>query len=479
MISKAFEKLVIGAYDRARTAFSGTKESAGQRLFIGEAADPYDFRIKRPVYLDPNQHIYIVGGSGMGKTKHLESLLVQDVAAGRGFANLDFHGDASRSLLHHLASSRGLLGELSHRLVLIQPSDPAYAVGFNPLSSSGRASYGTALGLLQIVRRLWGADVLGTRTEELTRNLFAPLSEAGESLDMAEIFLTVRSFRDQILERVRNSEVRRYWKERYDPLSEKMQAVYREAVLNKFSAFLADPNILSMVGQKESAINLRRIMDEAGWLTIDLNKGELKANAYLLGAFFLAKLTDAGFSRTGISETERRPFYLYADEFQNVASESFVEVLTEARKYKLFFRLAHQHLTQLDWDLRAAIFGNVGAIFGFAVGHQDAVALAPELDPRQPQRWQRILGELRVGEAVLKQKGQPPVIVKIRQVITPHLSNSEIEALKALSHRRYARPKSEVLQEIENRREAFTHSRYPEKEPDNGNDGGNGGQKEW
>jgi hypothetical protein len=234
-----------------------------------------------------------------------------------------------------------------------------------------------------------------------------------------------------------------------------------------------------MVGQKESAINLRRIMDEAGWLTIDLNKGELKANAYLLGAFFLAKLTDAGFSRTGISETERRPFYLYADEFQNVASESFVEVLTEARKYKLFFRLAHQHLTQLDWDLRAAIFGNVGAIFGFAVGHQDAVALAPELDPRQPQRWQRILGELRVGEAVLKQKGQPPVIVKIRQVITPHLSNSEIEALKALSHRRYARPKSEVLQEIENRREAFTHSRYPEKEPDNGNDGGNGGQKEW
>src|SRR5262245_19570499 len=480
MIVKALEILAIGAYDKARLASPTRNYPAGERLSIGYAADAYDSRIKRPVFLDPDQHLYVVGGSGMGKTKLLEGLLVQDIVNGRGFANLDFHGDANRCLLRHLASKTGGLHDeaLSRRLIVIRPSDPAYAVGFNPLASCGRPPYGIALELLQIVRRLWGADALGIRSEELTRNLFATLVEAGESLDMAEVFLSVGSFRERVLERVRNFEVRRYWKERYDTLSQKMQAVYREPVLNKFSQFLQDPNILAIVGQQQT-LNFRRIMDEAGWLVIDLNKGDLKANAYLLGAFFLAKLTDAVFSRADIPETDRTPFYLYADEFQNVASESFVEVLTEARKYKLRFRLAHQHLAQLDRDVRAAIFGNVGAISGAAAGHEDATAPAPELDPRCPRRWERILGELKVGEAVFKQKRQPPVVVKVRQVITPLVRDSAIEALKASSYRHYARPKSEVLREIEKRRETFTGSRFPKEETDHGANRGNEGQRDW
>src|SRR5262249_31196220 len=159
--------------------------------------------------------------------------------------------------------------------------------------------------------------------------------------------------------KVRNPEVRYYFRFRYGRLTEGMQSAFRDPVLNKVAAFLTDPDILAMVGQRSSVVNFRGIMDDGGSLIIDLGKGELKANSYLLGGFFLAKMKEAAFSRGNLPEEARRPFYLYLDEFQNVAASNFIEVLTEARKYKLYFRLAHQHLDQLDRELRAAIVGNV------------------------------------------------------------------------------------------------------------------------
>jgi Type IV secretion-system coupling protein DNA-binding domain len=478
------EKILIKTYDNARALFSDESDLRGKGFFIGHATDPYDSRITRPVYLDQAQHLWVLGATGMGKTKLLESMLEQDIAEGHGFANIDFHGDATRDLLRHLAAR---LGDLRHdfmrgRLVFIKPSDPEYAVGFNPLMRSGGSAYGTALELLEIVRRLWAVDALGPRSQEIIRNLFAALVEADETLDMTEVFLGDASFRERVLDRVKNMAVRHYWQFRYGTLSEKMRAMYREPTVNKFSAFLSDPNILAMVSQKESTVNFRRIIDAGGWLVIDLNKGELKANAYLLGAFFVAKLKEAAFSRVDLAESTRRQVSVYLDEFQNVSTDNFVEILTEARKYKLFFRLCHQHLGQTNRDLKAAVVGSA-SIISFRLSHQDAAALAPELDVKEARRWEQKLTQLQVGEAVLKRKGETPLVVKIRPVVTPAVSEHDVLAVVEFSRTRYGKPKSEVLRQIEERRQAlflagFPPSQLSEKGSDHGNEGSEG-QSDW
>jgi DNA helicase HerA-like ATPase len=455
------ERMLIKTYDKARTIFTPDTGHRQKGFFIGQSSDPYDSRITRPVFIDEAQHLWVLGATGMGKTKLLECMLEQDVAEGRGFANIDFHGDATRDLLRHLAARLG--GDLRHdlmqgRLVFIKPSDPNYAVGFNPLMNS-RSAYGTALELLEIVRRLWAADALGPRSQEFMRNLFAAFVEAGETLDMTETFLADASFRERVLLAVKNVEVRHYWQFRYGTLSDKMRAMYREPTVNKFGAFLSDPNILAMVSQKESTVNFRHVMDNGAWLVIDLNKGELKANAYLLGAFFVAKLKDAAFSRVDLPESARRQVSVYLDEFQNVSTDNFVEILAESRKYKLFFRLCHQNLAQINRDLKAAVVASA-SIISFRLSHQDAAALAPELDSKEARRWEQKLTQLQIGEAVLKPKGERPVVVKIRSVITPPASDADVAAVVDCSRTLYGKPKSEVLRQVEERRQAL-RARFP------------------
>jgi hypothetical protein len=453
------EKMAIKTYDKARTIFSDETNRQRKGLFIGHAADPYDSRITRPVYLDQAQHLWVLGAPGMGKTKLLEAMLEQDIAERRGFANIDFHGDATRDLLCHVAANlEDLRQDLTKgRFVFIKPSDPEHSVGFNPLMKSGSA-YATALELAEIVRKLWAADSLGPRSQEVIRNLFAALVEAGESLDMASVFLSDASFRAQVLEKVKNVEVNYYWQDRFGKLSEKMQAMYREPTLNKFSVFLSDPNILAMVSQKNSTVNFRRLMDSGAWLAIDLNKGELKSNAYLLGAFFVAKLKEAAFSRVDVPEPARRQVSVFLDEFQNVSTDNFVEILTESRKHKLFFRLCHQTLSQIDRDLKAAVAASA-SIISFRLSHQDASSLAPELDSKEARRWEQKLTQLKIGEAVVKRKGERPLMVKIRSVVTPAVSASELAAVIELSRRCYGRPKAEVLREVEERRHGL--HRFP------------------
>jgi len=455
VIQKAMEKILIKTYDTARTILSGKSDGPQKALFIGYAADPYDSRISRPVYLDQAQHFWVLGSTGMGKTKFLEILLENDIEHDRGFANIDFHGDATRDLIHHIATKRQQIRDdlTAGRFVLIQPADAEWSVGFNPLASTSQSSYGTALELAEIVRKLWGADALGPRSQEVIRNLFAALVEAGETIDMAEIFLSDASFRDRVLEKVQNLEVKQYWQYRFGKLSEKMQAMYREPTLNKFGVFLSDPNILAMVSQKKGT-DFRQLMDDGAWIPIDLNKGQLKSNAYLLGAFFVAKLKEAAFSRVDVPESARRHVSLYLDEFQNIATDDFVEILTEARKQRFFCRLCHQNIDQIGRELKAAIAASA-TIVSFRISRHDANALAPELDAKEARRWEKKLTELKVAEAVVKRRGEKPMVVKIRSITAPSASHHDVEAVIELSRNSYARLKRDVLREVQERRQAL------------------------
>jgi len=227
-----------------------------------------------------------------------------------------------------------------------------------------------------------------------------------------------------------------------------MQATYREPILNRLSVFLSSPSIRSIVGQAKSTIDFRQIMDKRKWLLVNLSKGKLKGNAYLLGGLIIAKLQLAALSRVDQPEEKRTPFYLAVDEFQNFLGEDFETILSEARKYGLGLVLAHQNIDQLNKKLKAAILGNVATQVFFRLSNHDAAALSSELSQKEKPMIQRRLIDLKVREAYLKRKGERARIMKTVFVPDPKGSSEAVENVKYLSFSRYGRLRPQVEKEI-------------------------------
>src|ERR687896_1736930 len=324
-------------------------------------------------------HTYVIGASGSGKTKFLEFLIQQDIKQGRGFGIIDPHGDLIEETKGFLAAYYRKTQDKSifDRVVIVDPTDPKYTVAFNVLEiPEGVAPIEQAQELLMVFKRIW-ADSWGARMEDLLRNSLIALGQAQLTLVHLPQFLTHKDFRFQVMAKVSHPLTRLYF-ERFDSLSRANQLQWSDPVTNKVNAFLADERISQMLGQPKSSINLREIMDKKKILLLKLNKGKLQQSADLLGSLFMAKIQLAAFSRTDIPEGARVPFYLYIDEFQNFASESFSVVLSEARKYGLSLIMAHQTLDQLPTDLRSIILGNTGIQVYFHMNRKDAEVLAKE-----------------------------------------------------------------------------------------------------
>jgi hypothetical protein len=323
--------------------------------------------------------MYVIGASGSGKTKFLEFPIQQDIDMGNGFGIIDPHGDLIDETL-------GFLAEYYHethdesifdRVVIVDPTDPKYTVAFNPLEIlPGVEPIEQAQELVMVFKSMW-PDAWGARMEDLFRNALIALGQAELTLGQMPEFLTVQSFRSQVMKKVDQPIAKLYW-ERFDQLGKANQLVWTDPVTIKVNAFLADPRVSQMLSQSKSSFNLREIMDKKKILLIKLNKGKLRQSADLLGSLFMAKLQLAAFSRTDIPEAARVPFYLYIDEFQNFASESLGVVLSEARKYGLSLIMAHQTLEQIPRELRSVILGNAGIQVYFRMNRQDAELLAKE-----------------------------------------------------------------------------------------------------
>jgi type IV secretory pathway TraG/TraD family ATPase VirD4 len=266
---------------------------------------------------------------------------------------------------------------LFDRVVIVDPTDPQYTVTFNVLElPQGVSAAEQAQELIMVFKRIW-ADSWGARMEDLLRNSLIALAQAGLTLVHLPQFLTLQPFRAQVMTNVSNQMTRLYF-ERFDSLSKANQLTWSDPVTNKVNAFLADERISQMLSQPKSSINLRDIMDNKKILLIKLNKGKLQQTADLLGSLLMAKIQMAAFSRTDIPEAARVPFYLYIDEFQNFASESFSVVLSEARKYGLSLIMAHQTLEQIPEELQSVILGNTGLQVYFRINRKDAETLAKE-----------------------------------------------------------------------------------------------------
>lgn len=337
-----------------------------------------EFQMAKINQKDRATHLYVIGASGTGKTKFLEYLILQDIEKGNGFGVIDPHGDLIEDIkgilsLHYSYNDE----DISKKIVLIDPTDKTFTVTFNPLEKLPGVSISEQVNeLVGSFRRIW-AEAWGVRMEDLMRNSLIALGEAELSLAELPAFLTGRSFRKNVLNKVEHPLTRDYFI-RFDTMTDRTQITWIEPVMNKINAFLADERIRQMFSSTKSTFHMREIMDNRKMLLVRLDKGKLKDSADLLGSLLMAKIQIAAFSRSDIPQSKRVPFYMYIDEFQNFATESFAVILSEARKYGLSLIMAHQTLAQISNELRSLILGNTGMQVCFRVNRQDAQLLAKE-----------------------------------------------------------------------------------------------------
>ncbi|MEN6520077.1 MAG: type IV secretion system DNA-binding domain-containing protein [Armatimonadota bacterium] len=342
---------------------------------------------------DRATHLYVIGATGTGKTKFLESLIRQDIEKGNGFCVIDPHGDLIEDIKGFLAC-RYLADETDvfNNVILIDPTDPDITVTFNPLEKMPGVSVAEQAGeLVSSFRKIW-SDSWGARMEDLMRNSLIALGEAELTLCELTSFLTRRSFRQVVLEKVKSPTAMDYF-QRFDSLTDRGQITWIEPVMNKINAFLADERMRQMFSSPKSSFQFREAMDSRKHILIKLDKGKLKGSSDLLGSLFMAKIQMAAFSRSDQAKSQRVPFYLYIDEFQNFATESFKVVLSESRKYGLSLVMAHQSLSQISDELRNLILGSAGLQVYFRVNRQDAQTLAKEAF-QYSGNWEREIEEL-------------------------------------------------------------------------------------
>lgn len=338
-----------------------------------------EWQLARIAKADRLIHCYVIGASGSGKTKFLESLIRQDIDAGQGCGVIDPHGDLIEDLKGYVALLGTSKGEawLREHVVLMDLADPHQTVAFNPIEQlPGIPAGEQAAELISSFRKIW-SDSWGVRMEDLLRNSLIALSEAQRSLVDLPRFLTDASFRAEVVSQLSHPIAKEYFK-RFSQLSDRARLTWSEPVLNKINALLANDRVRELLAAPTSTINLREIIDSGKLLLVKLDKGRLKDAADLLGSLILSKLQLAIFSRSDTPASLRRPFYLYVDEFQNFASDNFAVFLSEARKYGLSLVLAHQTLAQIPTELQSLILGNTGLQVVFRVNRRDAERMAKE-----------------------------------------------------------------------------------------------------
>jgi len=326
---------------------------------------------------DRGRHLYIIGQTGVGKSGLLELLTISDIYSPYGFAVIDPHGDYAQNVLKRIPAER------ANDVVYFNPADVAYPIAFNPMEvNDPKLRTHTCSELIGVLKRMF--ESWGPRLEYILRYSILALLDYPEAtmLDITRI-LTDKKFRDEVLKYVQDPVVKNFWTVEFASWNDKFAAEAVAPVLNKVGAFTANPLVRNIIGQPKSAFNIRQIMDERKILIVNLSRGLVgEDNAALLGALLVTKIQMAAMSRADIPSDQRTPFYLYVDEFQNFATDSFATILSEARKYALNLTVANQYTAQMLPQVRDAVFGNVGSIIAFRMSADDAGAMTKYFEPK-------------------------------------------------------------------------------------------------
>ena len=326
---------------------------------------------------DRRRHMYVIGKTGMGKTNLIQNMAIQDIRNGRGVSVVDPHGEFAEECLRAVPKNR------INDVVYFNPADTAFPIAMNVMEKvDPEYRHLVASGLVGVFKKIW-ADSWGPRLEYLLRNAILALLEYPTStlLGVTKI-LVDKEYREKVMEKVTDPVVKSFWTEEFTKYHDRLMADAIAPIQNKVGQFLSSSLIRNIVGQVKSSFDVRKLMDEEKILIMNLSKGRIgEDNSALLGAMMITKIQLAAMARVDIPENERKDFYLYVDEFQNFATESFANILSEARKYRLNLVLAHQYVTQLDEKVQNAVFGNVGTMVTFRVGATDAELLEKEFSP--------------------------------------------------------------------------------------------------
>ncbi|MFA5062079.1 MAG: type IV secretion system DNA-binding domain-containing protein [Patescibacteria group bacterium] len=326
---------------------------------------------------DRRRHMYVVGKTGMGKTTLLENMVLNDIYAGHGVGYIDPHGDTAEKILNYIPANR------INDVVYFNPADLDYPIAFNILETiRPEQKHLVASGLMGVFKKIW-PDVWSARMEYILNNTILALLEfPNTTLLGINRLLADDNYRRRVVRSLKDPVVKSFWESEFANYDERYRREAIAPVQNKIGQFLSASVIRNIVAQVKSRINIREIMDEKKIFIMNLSKGRIgEDNSRLLGGMLVTKIQLAAMERVEIPETQRSDFFLYVDEFQNFATESFANILSEARKYRLDLIMAHQYMEQLDEKVLAAIVGNVGSMITFRVGSTDAEILAKEFSP--------------------------------------------------------------------------------------------------
>lgn len=332
------------------------------------------FGIKR---VDRRRHLYIIGKSGVGKTKLLELMLRQDITYNHGLCLIDPHGDVIDAMLDYIPKER------IDDVCIIDPTDLDFPASFNPLANVDPLfKFQLTQGLIEVFQKQFGANWT-PRLEHVFRFTCLALLDYPHATMRGMIsMLTDRNYRQKVVEYITDDMVKRFFAIEFADWSEKFDTDAIIPLVNKLGQFLSDPLLRNIFGQKQNKIDISKLMNEQKIILINLSKGRLgEENSSFLGSIFLTKIKQAGMERAAIPEKERKDFYIYVDEFQNVVTQTFENILSEARKYGLNLTMAHQYVGQIITKVHQAVLGNCGSIITFRVGGEDAVKMKPEFAP--------------------------------------------------------------------------------------------------
>lgn len=321
--------------------------------------------------------MYIIGKTGTGKSTLIQNMVISDIREGNGLCLIDPHGDLAEGILDFIPKKR------VKDVIYFNLADLEYPIALNPLERIHPDLHHLVVsGLISVFKKLW-PDFWGPRLEHILRHSILTLLEyPGSTLLDIPRLLTNNEFRKDVLRHITHPQVKDFWLLEFEKYSAWLKSEATAPILNKVGQFLTSVPLRNIVGQKENTFKIRSVMDEGKILIVNLSKGRIgEDNAALLGAMIVTRIQLAAMSRVDLPQEKRRPFYLYVDEIHNFLTLSFADILSESRKYGLNLILSHQHIGQLDEEIRGAIFGNVGTMISFRVGAEDAKYLAREFHP--------------------------------------------------------------------------------------------------
>ena len=416
----------------------------GKNVFRSKETDIY---IKAP---DRTRHMYMIGKSGSGKSNMIHNLVLQDIKDGQGLCLVDPHGDLVERILKHIPKER------AKDVIVFDPSDNERPLGLNLLEagSKGQKEFVTQEAI-SIFLKIFGDEIFGPRIQHYFRNgaltLMEDQDEGATLIDIPRLF-TDPKFLKEKLAKVKEPVVKAFWDQEYATTGSREKEEMIPFFSSKFGPFIGNSTIRNIIGQSKSSFGLRETMDQGKVLLINLSKGKVgELNMQLLGLIVVSKIQIAAMSRVDTPEDERKNFYLYVDEFQNFATDSFASILAEARKYKLNLIVAHQFISQLKDNIRDSVFGNVGSMVSFKVGAEDAEYLAKEFTPTFTEEDLINISNYKAYTKLsINNSNSTPFNLSIPYDPDPG-DKKEAEAIKALSRLKYGRDKKFVEAETTTR----------------------------